>query len=407
MADKFVTAHAGAKKVEARVNDIFAVRQTTGEGLRDFLDRFNRVRMSLPNVLEGMAVAAFQNWLNRNGSKATKKLLSRLMRYPPTKWEEIHNACCAKVRADEDDLNVLIQWLTSVQTETRRDRHNDGRRDQLSRFNRERHQPYIRTSNPPPPRYADATPRHTAPPQNERAYALEKLGLKVQWMQKMKSDPSNRRSNVLCEFHQERGHKTEDYIGLQKEVVRILNQGYLKELLSDRGRVNFARGRYQPQGPPKPPSPARTIQMVIGSGNDSIINHVKFTTTHKLKRTVAHKWYDDLEDSIIFDKSDTNGLYFPHYDALVITLRIADIDVKRIMVDDRSGMCIIHPRVLVQMRLEDKIVPRCITLMGFNNAVERTFGEIVLPILAGGVTLETTFHIMNEETTYNAIIGHP
>nr|XP_016473659.1 PREDICTED: uncharacterized protein LOC107795512 [Nicotiana tabacum] len=90
MADKFVTAHAGAKKAEARVNDIFAVRQTTCEGLRDFLARFNRVRMSLPNVLEGMTVAAFQNGLNRNGSKATKKLLSRLMKYPPTTWEEIH-----------------------------------------------------------------------------------------------------------------------------------------------------------------------------------------------------------------------------------------------------------------------------------------------------------------------------
>lgn len=33
MADKFVTARAGAREVEARVNDIFAVRQTTGEGL--------------------------------------------------------------------------------------------------------------------------------------------------------------------------------------------------------------------------------------------------------------------------------------------------------------------------------------------------------------------------------------
>ncbi|XP_070018197.1 uncharacterized protein [Nicotiana sylvestris] len=187
----------------------------------------------------------------------------------------------------------------------------------------------------------------------------------------------------------------------------MLNQGYLKEPLSDRGRVNFARGRDQPQGPPKPPSPACTIQMIIGDGDDSVINHVKFTTIHKLKRTTAHERYDDLEDSIIFDKSDTNGLSFPHYDALVITLHITDIDVKRIMVDDGSGAYIIHPRVLVQMRLEDKIVPCFITLIDFNNAVERTSREIVLAVLAGGVTLVTTFHFMNQETTYNVIIGHP
>ncbi|XP_019241381.1 PREDICTED: uncharacterized protein LOC109221358 [Nicotiana attenuata] len=257
-----------------------------GEGLRDFLARFNRVRMSLPNVSEGMAVAAFQNGLNRSESKATKKLLSRLMKYPPTTWEEIHNAYCTEVRADEEDLKGPLQRLTSVQTEAKRERRNDGRRDQLSRFNRERHQPYIWASIPPPPRQADVTPRHT-----EIVYALEKLGTKVQWPQKMKSDPSTRRSNVLCKFHQEKGHKTEDCIGLRQEVVRMLNQGHLKELLSDRGRTNFARGRDQPQGPPKPPSPARTIQMIIGGGDNAAINHVKFTATHKLKQTVTHERY--------------------------------------------------------------------------------------------------------------------
>nr|XP_016494012.1 PREDICTED: uncharacterized protein LOC107813280 [Nicotiana tabacum] len=187
----------------------------------------------------------------------------------------------------------------------------------------------------------------------------------------------------------------------------MLRQGHLKELLSDRGRTNFSRGREQHQGLPKPPSPARTIHMIIGGGDDASINNVKFTITHKLKRSITHKRYAELEESIFFDKSDTNGLAFLDYDALVITLQILDIDVRRIMVDDGSGACIIHPRVLAQMELEDKIVPRFITLTGFNNVVERTFGEITLPVLAGGVTLETTFHIMDQDTTYNAIIGRP
>ncbi|XP_070007625.1 uncharacterized protein [Nicotiana sylvestris] len=184
---------------------------------------------------------------------------------------------------------------------------------------------------------------------SEIVYTLEKLDTKMQWLQKMKSDPSTRRSNVLCEFHQERGHKTEDCIGLRQEVVRMLNQGYLKELLSDKGMANFARGRDPSQGPPKPPSPVRTTQMIVGGGDDTIINHVKFTTMHKLKWTVAHERYDDLEDSIIFDKSDTDELSFPHYDALVITLRIADTDVKRIMVDDGSGAWIVYLQVLMQI----------------------------------------------------------
>ncbi|XP_019241947.1 PREDICTED: uncharacterized protein LOC109244903 [Nicotiana attenuata] len=187
----------------------------------------------------------------------------------------------------------------------------------------------------------------------------------------------------------------------------MLNQRHLRELMIDRERANFGRGHEQHQGPPKPLSPACTIQMIISGGDKTAINHVKFTTTHKLKRSITHEQYDDLGDSIIFDKSDTDGLTFPHYDALVITLRISDTDVKRIMLDGGSGACIIQPRVLTQMRLEDKVVLRCITLTGFNNAVTRTSGEITLPVLSGGVTLETTFHVMNQDTTYNSIIGQP
>ncbi|XP_070049717.1 uncharacterized protein [Nicotiana tomentosiformis] len=192
----------------------------------------------------------------------------------------------------------------------------------------------------------------------------------------------------------------------------MLRQGHLKELLSDRGRINFARGS-EHQGPPKPPSPICTINMIIGGGGggggggDASINIIKFTTTNKLKRTITREWYDELEESIIFHKSDVDGLAFPHNDALVITLRILDTDVKCIMIDEGSGSCIIHPRVFTQMKLEDKIVPHCITLTGYNNAVERTSGEITLPILAGNVTLKTAFHIMDQDTAYNTIMGRP
>nr|XP_009787544.1 PREDICTED: uncharacterized protein LOC104235467 [Nicotiana sylvestris]XP_016456367.1 PREDICTED: uncharacterized protein LOC107780358 [Nicotiana tabacum] len=114
--------------------------------------------------------------------------------------------------------------------------------------------------------------------------------------------------------------------------------GYLKELLSDSGRMNFTKG-HKHQGPSKPPSPARTINIIVGGGNDASINGVKFTTTHKLKRSITCERYEGLEENIIFDESDADGLNFPHNDALVITLRILDIDVKCIMVDDGSGAC--------------------------------------------------------------------
>nr|XP_016435330.1 PREDICTED: uncharacterized protein LOC107761602 [Nicotiana tabacum] len=150
-------------------------------------------------------------------------------------------------------------------------------------------------------------------------YALEKLEPKVKCPRKMKSDPSARKSDALYEFHQEQGYKIEDCITLRQEVVNMLRQGHLKDLLSERGRTNAAGGCEQHQGPPKPPSPTRTVHIIICGGDDSSINNVKFNTTHKLKWSITREQYDELEESIILDKLDTNDLAFPHYDALVIT----------------------------------------------------------------------------------------
>nr|XP_009604334.1 uncharacterized protein LOC104099128 [Nicotiana tomentosiformis] len=276
-----------------------------------------------------MAVASFQNGLSRDGSRATRKPFSRLMKYPPTTWDEIHNAYYAKVRADEEYLNGQTHRLISVQTKSIKERRDNIRRDHpFSRPNKERHQPYVRPPTTPSLRYEE-----------EINYPLEKLGTKVKWMPKMRSDPNTRKSDALCEFYQERGHKIEDCIAFRQEVINMLRQGHLKELLSVKGRNNFARGR-EHQGLPNTPSPSCTINMIIGGSDDASINGVKFTTTHKLKRSITRERYDVL--------GDADGLTLSHNDALVITLRILDTNIKCIMVDDGSGACILHPRVLTQ-----------------------------------------------------------
>nr|XP_009605889.1 uncharacterized protein LOC104100382 [Nicotiana tomentosiformis] len=257
----------------------------------------------------------------------------------------MHNAYCAKVCADEDDLNRPTQRLTLVQAKIRKDRNDNARRDHPTpRPNRERHQPYAREAIAPYPRYEEGPSRPRIGTRNDRemVYAMEKLRPEVKWSPKMRSDSNTRKSDALCEFHQERGHKTEDCITLRQEVVNMLRQGHLKELLSDRRRTNFASG-CEHHGPPKPPSPARTINMIISGSDDISINNMKFSTTHKLKRSITHEWYNEPEESIIFDKSDADSLTFAHSDALIIILRILDTDVKRIMTDDGSGACIIHP----------------------------------------------------------------
>ncbi|XP_075083198.1 uncharacterized protein LOC142166976 [Nicotiana tabacum] len=257
MADTCVTAHAGAKKDEARVNDIFVVKQSLGEVLRDFLARFNRVRMTLPNMSKRMTVTDFQNRLSRDGSRTTTNLLSRLMKYLPTTWDKIHNAYCAKIGADEDDLNGPTHHRYKPNPEKNEDTTSGG-------ITRSHGQTWNDTSHTP-----------GRPPYLPSALKKAHLG----------------RERELTGMREECGHKTEDSITLRQEVVNMLRQGHLKELLSDKGRNNFARGR-EHQGQSKHPSLARTINMMVGRGGDASINSVKFTTTHKLKWSITREQYD-------------------------------------------------------------------------------------------------------------------
>ncbi|XP_019233825.1 PREDICTED: uncharacterized protein LOC109214372 [Nicotiana attenuata] len=164
---------------------------------------------------------------------------------------------------------------------------------------------------------------------------------KSQMATKDEVGPNTGKYNALCEFHQERGHKIEDCIALILEVANLLQQGHLKELLSDKDRNTLARCREHP-GPPKPSSLTCTINMIISGSDDASINGIKFTATHKLKRSITHERYDGLEESIILDESDAESLNFPYNDPLVIPLRVLDTVAKRFMVDEGSGDGTIH-----------------------------------------------------------------
>ena len=71
----------------------------------------------------------------------------------------------------------------------------------------------------------------------------------------------------------------------------------------------------------------------------------------------------------------------PHDDALLITLRIGDYDVKRVMVDDGSIAEIMYPELYKGLKLKPKdLMPYSSPLMSFNGKLVIPKGMIRLPI---------------------------
>lgn len=69
-------------------------------------------------------------------------------------------------------------------------------------------------------------------------FAISKIR-DAKWPKPIQSDPSQRNYNLVCEFHNMYGHRTEDCHQLRDEVARLLNKGHLRELLSDRAKNQF------------------------------------------------------------------------------------------------------------------------------------------------------------------------
>ena len=74
-----------------------------------------------------------------------------------------------------------------------------------------------------------------------------------------------------------------------------------------------------------------------------------------------------------FSEEDKIGTIQPHDDALLITLRIGDYDVKRVMVDGGSEAEVMYPDLYKGLGLKPK------DLITYNSPLMSFDGELVIP----------------------------
>ncbi|XP_070010109.1 uncharacterized protein [Nicotiana sylvestris] len=113
------------------------------------------------------------------------------------------------------------------------------------------------------------------------------------------------------------------------------------------------------------------------------------------------------EDTLSFNNEDAEGIEQPYKDALVISIIMNKIQVKRVLVDPGSSVNIIRSRVMEQLGLQDQIVPTTRVLSGFNMASETTKGEIMLLVNVARTIQEMKFHVIEGDMRYSALLGRP
>ncbi|XP_070028648.1 uncharacterized protein [Nicotiana sylvestris] len=137
-------------------------------------------------------------------------------------------------------------------------------------------------------------------------------------------------------------------------------------MFSEKGRKSYMKNR---QESPKHASPKRIVNVITGGDEVNGVTYTAAKKTSKVTITHGNRIRQVLEgDSITFDDEDVNDLMIPHNDTLVMSLLVHDTNVKRILIEPGSSMNIILLRVVDEMQVNDKVIPKSRTLSGFDNS---------------------------------------
>ncbi|XP_050248532.1 uncharacterized protein LOC126695755 [Quercus robur] len=217
--------------------------------------------------------------------------------------------------------------------------------------------------------------------------------------------------NFYCQYHQDNGHTTENCRNLWNYLDQLVREGKLKHLLHHPSG-HQGQTHQEPQRDTALRPPVGTINVILAAPGR--------TGTHLSRVLSVAQWLAEesqLEPKrarmnfhpiLSFSEEDKIETTQPHDDALLITLRIGDYDVKRVMVDGGSGAEVMYPDLYKGLRLKpEDLTPYNSPLMSFDRNLVILKGMIRLPIQTGPEIMEVNFILVNTYSPYTAIVGRP
>ncbi|WVY97056.1 hypothetical protein V8G54_029207 [Vigna mungo] len=252
-----------------------------------------------------------------------------------------------------------------------------------------------------------------------------------------KRTPKNADASKMCRFHDNQGHSTEGCQGLKDEIERLVRAGYLQE---------FVNADVPPSadGPPSADvPPARTFPQKIRKETERIREHSR---SRSRKRDPTPKGRIDTISggfagggaSSSARKRHMRNLYSVHTiarnpltmpditftdrdfhapdpeqdDPMVITARIAEYDVSKILIDQGSSVNILYWTTFQRMALsEEALTPFHEQIVGFAGERVDTRGYIDLKTRLGtgdrSREIRVRFLLVEAHTSYNALLGRP
>ncbi|XP_077219670.1 uncharacterized protein LOC143853841 [Tasmannia lanceolata] len=348
--DNLVCHFMSSRRPRKTTASLMALRQEDNEPLKTFVSRFNREALHVPNLDPSAAVNALLA-----GTKSNDFRRSIAPQNPHS---------LADLMAGAEEYLAVEETLAALDSNRRR----TSEEKNPTKLRRDDKAP--RRERSPQRREENYTPVNTSRRSILAAIEGEEF---VRWSTRMISKGNKRDKSKYCKFHRDHGHDTDECWQLKEEIELLINRGYLKRYVKSNGK----RAQGEKPSWPKPSttptvSCAEPISPVVHStAGDTSIPAQGGQTSRRSTSSAAQKVYARrvnavhmcnkkmrTENKISFSDADLDNLILPHDDALVITMLVANWEVKKILVDNGSSADILYYHAFEQMMIgNDRLRP--------------------------------------------------
>ncbi|GFY95383.1 hypothetical protein Acr_10g0007680 [Actinidia rufa] len=157
----------------------------------------------------------------------------------------------------------------------------------------------------------------------------------------------------------------------------------------------------------RPRTPPHRLELILPPCNALITQGNAEEEVYNLSTPVV-----EFHPLITFNNDDLRGLHLPHDNALVISVVIANFNVQKILVDNRSSADILFISAFDKMKIGlDTLHPLHTPLVGFRGNMTHPLGWIKFSATLGKephqITIWQDFIVVDCPSPYNAILGRP
>jgi hypothetical protein len=242
------------------------------------------------------------------------------------------------------------------------------------------------------------------------------------WPPKLVGDPAAWNHNLHCLYHRDRGHLTENCHKYKTHLEQLVADSHLSDYV-DSNLIGYkARGTTADRSGASGSVRAGVIQVIHNPSCTSILPasfrsdiqkaaHLKrsfgiLDSARLLSTSCLENLGSPTHRVVSFLDEDLIDVQMPHSDPIVITLRIGNYDVKRVLIDQGSFAEVMYKGLYEKLGLKEADLDDFSSaVFGFSGESTTPLGKTTLLVLAGPINLQTKFIVIHGSSPYNAIMG--